>query len=89
MCEFRKLMSGWLDKRQSSHLTAPKTRLRVVIMRVLREFLPNWWARRSERERLLVAFAVGQIAMGIVVALTLAGKLGGPISVNWLKSGAN
>jgi len=54
-------------------------------MKVLREFLPNWWARRSERERLLVAFALGQITMGIVVALTLAGKLGGPIAVNWLK----
>jgi hypothetical protein len=78
-------MSASLYKRQASHLTTPKTGLRVVIMKVLREFLPNWWARRSERERLLVAFALGQITMGIVVALTLAGKLGGPIAVNWLK----
>jgi hypothetical protein len=54
-------------------------------LNVLTAFLPDWWARRSERERLLVAFALGQITMGIVVALTLEGKLGGPIAVNWLK----
>jgi hypothetical protein len=44
----------------------------------------KWWSKRTERERLLTAFALGEITMLIVVVATLMGWLGGPIKPFWL-----
>lgn len=48
-------------------------------MKPLKEFLLEWWDKRTGRERFMVAFALGEITTLTLVFATMQGWLGGPL----------